>query len=72
MYALEKPLKFLKNETQKFYSGGVFVLGGFCSGAVFVGGFMSGGFCPRTLFLKICLHALVRKLFLHLKGATQQ
>ena len=42
-------MKFLKNETQKFYSGGfcpgVFVLGVFCPGG-FVGGFMYGGFCP--------------------------
>ena len=39
--ALEKPWKFSKNETQKFYSGGFcpegFCLGGFCPG-IFVGG----------------------------------
>ena len=40
--ALEKPWKFLKNETQKFYSGG-FLSWGFCPG-IFVGGYMCGEF----------------------------
>ena len=49
--ALEKPWKFLKNETQKFYSGGV-LSRGFLSWRlfvqeVFVGGFVYRGFCPR-------------------------
>ena len=51
--ALEKPYKLLKDETQKFYSGG-FLPGGFCLGGV-VRGVLSGdtcpgGFCPRTDF----------------------
>ena len=50
--ALEKPYKLLKDETQKFYSGGffrgVFVLG--CCPGGFVGDTCPGGFCPRTDF----------------------
>ena len=43
-YTLEKPRKFLKNETQKFYSGG-FCPEGFVQG-VLSRGFLSGGICP--------------------------
>ena len=47
--ALEKPWKFFKNETQKFYSGG-FLSGGFVLG-VFV-----GGICPAVFVLEpICI-----------------
>ena len=38
---------FLKNETQKFYSGGFSSFGVFVQG-FFVGGICPGGFCPRT------------------------
>ena len=50
-YALEKPIKFLKNETQKFslgvLSGGSLSQGFFVRG-VLSGGLCPGGFCPRT------------------------
>ena len=36
-------MKILKNETQKFYSGG-FLSGGFCLGGFLSRGFLSGGF----------------------------
>ena len=42
-------MKFLKNETQKFYSGG-FWLGGLCLGVFCLGGFCPGVFCPDTFF----------------------
>ena len=45
-YALEKPWKCLKNEAQKFYSGG-FCPGGFCLG-VFVWG-VYRWYCPGVL-----------------------
>ena len=45
-YALEKPWKFLKNETQKFYSGG-FCPGGFC-----LGGFCRGVYVRGVLVLE--------------------
>ena len=38
-------MKILKNETQKFYSGG-FCLGGFCPGD------LSGGLCPGGFVLE--------------------
>ena len=53
--ALEKPRKSLKNETQKFYSGG-FCLGGFCLGGLSWGflsvGYLLGGFCPGIFVLE--------------------
>ena len=41
-------MKILKNETQKFYSGG-FCPGGFCLGGFLSEGICLGGFCPGTI-----------------------
>ena len=41
-------MKTFKNETQKILLGEVFVLGGFCMGAL-LGGLCLGFFFPRTI-----------------------
>ena len=52
-YALEKPWKFLKNETQKFYAGG---LGGFCPGGFCRGVYVRGFFVLEPTHVHAQLH----------------
>ena len=44
-------MKILKNETQKFYSGG-FLFERFCLGGFLSGGVLSGGICPGGFVLE--------------------